>query len=157
MLSPGGATSRRFRRGCILRRCIVIADDDPGVVSLVALRLGLARFNVVQASDGEQALALVRKHQPMAVVLDVQMPRMSGLDVLGELKGDPLTSNLPVIMLTGERNNETVMQAMGCGADDYMVKPFDPDTLLERVNRLVRTSTMVWPAAQKKTAPVWEL
>jgi DNA-binding response OmpR family regulator len=140
-----------------LRRCIVIADDDPGILSLVALRLGLARFNVLQASNGEDALALVRKHQPMAVVLDVQMPRKSGLEVLSELKDDPATSNLPVIILTGERGNETVMQAMGSGADDYMVKPFDPDILLERVNRLVKASTMVWDASTSKTAPVWEL
>ena len=57
-----------------------------------------------------------------------------------------MTASLPVMMLTGERNAETVMQAMTGGADDYMVKPFDPDTLLERMSRLVKSSAMVWRA-----------
>jgi DNA-binding response OmpR family regulator len=98
----------------------------------------MARYNIVSANNGEDALALIAKYDPVAVVLDVQMPRKTGLDVLGAIKGDPRTSTLPVMMLTGERNPDTVLQAMGGGADDYMIKPFDPDTLLDRVNRLVR-------------------
>jgi DNA-binding response OmpR family regulator len=131
-------------------RCIVVADDDPTVVSLVKIRLGLAHYTVVTAEDSEQALAMVRTKDPIAVILDVQMPGGGGLSVLSKLKADPRTSALPVMMLTGERNAETVLQAMDAGADDYMVKPFLPDALAERVSRLVHK-------AGKAQAPVWEL
>jgi two-component system response regulator FlrC len=69
-------------------------------------------------------------------------------------------ANLPVMMLTGERNPETVMEAMTSGASDYMVKPFNPDILLERVSRLVKSSVMVWrqpPAALAPAGAIWEL
>ena len=132
-----------------MTRCIVVADDDPTVVSLVKMRLGMAHYTVVTAEDSETALALVRAKDPIAVILDVQMPGGGGLSVLSKLKADPKTSGLPVMMLTGERNAETVLQAMEAGADDYMVKPFHPDLLLERVSRLVSRA--------EKAAAVWEL
>jgi len=131
-----------------MKRCIVIADDDPTILKLVELRLGMARYNVVATSDAAQALAMVRAKEPVAVILDVRMPgggsQPGGLAALAQIKADPKLNKLPVMMLTGERNTDNVMQAMTGGADDYMVKPFDPDTLLERVARLVKSSTMVW-------------
>ena len=145
-----------------MERCIVIADDDPITISLVKLRLGMARYDVVGTTDAVAALALVRAKEPVAVILDVQMPgggsQPGGLAALAQIKADPRLNKLPVMMLTGERNTEIVMHAMTGGADDYMVKPFDPDTLLERVARLVKSSTMVWdyrPAAA--TAATWEI
>src|SRR5262245_61784803 len=114
-----------------MKRCIVIADDDPIIVDLVKLRLGMARFRVVSTRDAATAMEMVRTEQPVAVILDVQMPG-SGLAALAKIKADPETAKLPVMMLTGERNPQTVMTAMNSGADDYMVKPFNPDALLER-------------------------
>jgi DNA-binding response OmpR family regulator len=141
--------------GACLKRCIVIADDDPTIISLVSLRLGLARYNVIATNDAVAAVAMVRAKEPIAVILDVQMPGGGGLVALARIKGDPDLAKLPVMMLTGERNTDIVMQAMNGGADDYMVKPFDPDTLLERVSRLVKSSAMVW--GQPAGGPVWEL
>lgn len=138
-----------------MKRCIVIADDDPTIISLVKLRLGMARYNVVSAGDATAVLAMVRDREPVAVILDVQMPGGGGLSALATIKSDPRLSRLPVMMLTGERNPETVMQAMNGGASDYMVKPFNPDILLDRLSRLVKSSAMVWPSAAP--APVWEL
>ncbi len=142
-----------------MKRSIVIADDDPTIVSLVSLRLGLARFNVFGTGDAMAAVAMVHAREPVAVILDVQMPGGGGLSALRKIKADPQTKNLPVMMLTGERDTETVMAAMSGGANDYMVKPFDPDTLLERVSRLVKSSAMVWGAPQPASVPaaVWEL
>ena len=137
-----------------MNRCIVIADDDPIVVDLVKMRLGMARFHVVSTRDAATALEMVRTEQPVAVILDVQMPG-SGLAALAKIKADPETAGLPVLMLTGERNPETVMTAMNSGANDYLVKPFNPDALLERVSRLVKLSTMSWDKALP--APVWEI
>lgn len=137
-----------------MKRCIVIADDDPIIVDLVKLRLGMARFRVVSTRDAATAMEMVRTEQPVAVILDVQMPG-SGLAVLAKIKANPETAELPVLMLTGERNPETVMTAMNNGANDYMVKPFNPDALLERVSRLVKLSTMNWD--RSLPAPVWEV
>jgi DNA-binding response OmpR family regulator len=138
-----------------MKRRIVIADDDSTIVSLVALRLGLAKFEVLSASDGDSALALIRKSEPIAVILDMAMPGKTGIEVLDAIKSDPFTDKLPVMMLTGERDPDIVMRAVGAGASDYMIKPFDPDHLLERVTRLVRSSAMVWNHASP--APVWEI
>ncbi len=142
-----------------MQRCIVIADDDPTIISLVKLRLGMARFNVISTNDAVAALAMVRAQEPVAVILDVQMPGGGGLSALSKIKSDPRMANLPVMMLTGERNPETVVEAMTGGASDYMVKPFNPDVLLERVSRLVKSSAMVWGAVPAAVAPgtTWEL
>ncbi len=138
-----------------MHRCIVVADDDPTIISLVKLRLGLARFNVIATHDATAAIAMVHANEPAAVILDVRMPGGGGLSALSRIKSDPRLSNLPVMMLTGEREAETVIQAMSGGADDYMVKPFDPDILLERISRLVKSSAMVW--GKPAPAAVWEL
>ena len=141
-----------------MKRRIVIADDDPTIINLVSLRLGLARYDVLSASSGPEALDLIRKTEPVAVILDVRMPGGGGMAALDALRADPVTSNLPVMMLTGERNPGAVMSAMDAGASDYMVKPFHPDRLLERVTRMVKSSAMNWsrPVAAND-GPVWEL
>ena len=136
-----------------MKRRIVIADDDPLIISLVSLRLEMANYEVLAATNGKDALALIRKSRPLAAILDIDMPGKSGIEVLDAIKADPVTDKLPVLMLTGERDTDMVMRAMGAGAGDYMVKPFQPDRLLERMNRLVQSSAMTWAKAE----PVWEL
>ena len=133
-----------------MNRCIVVADDDPTIVSLVKLRLELAQYDVVGTNDAVAAVAMVRARTPAAVILDVQMPGGGGLSALAKIKADPQLSGLPVMMLTGERNAETVMLAMDGGAADYMVKPFLPDALVQRVSRLVDRNS-------KPPAATWEL
>ena len=130
---------------CLMKGCIVIADDDSTIVNLVRLRLGVARYDVLAARDAKEAVALARNCAPAAMILDVQMPGC-GLNALAEIKADPQLCSLPVMILTGERSAETVMQAMNRGADDYIVKPFHPDRLAERVSRLVSKakSTATW-------------
>ena len=120
--------------------CIVVADDDPTIINLVTLRLGMAHYEVVAAHDAVAALAMVRARRPDLVILDVQMPGGGGLSALSQIKTDPETSGVPVMMMTGERNAEKVLQAMEGGADDYLVKPFNPDVLLQRVSRLAGKS-----------------
>jgi DNA-binding response OmpR family regulator len=142
-----------------MRRRIVIADDDPIIISLVSLRLEMADYEVLPVKNGEDALTLIRHSEPVAAILDMRMPHKTGIAVLEAIKSDPKTGKLPVMMLTGERDTSMVMQAMGAGAGDYMVKPFQPDRLLERVNRLVRSSAMIWskPAQSGNIKSVWEL
>jgi DNA-binding response OmpR family regulator len=133
-----------------MNRCIVVADDDPNVVHLVKLRLGIAQYDVVGTNDAVAAIAMVRTRMPAAVILDVQMPGGGGLSALAKIKSDPRLNGMPVMMLTGERNTETVMLAMDGGADDYMVKPFHPDALAQRVSRLVDRSG-------RAAAATWEI
>lgn len=139
-----------------MKPCIVIADDDPTIVSLVSLRLGLARFDVLSAAGGNEALELIRRTAPIAAILDIRMADGDGLEALDAIKADPATSNLPVMMLSGERDSQTVMAAMGAGASDYMVKPFNPDRLLERVQRMVKSGAMA-RAKPEPTGSVWNL
>ena len=134
-----------------MQKCIVIADDDPNIIQLVKMRLSMAHYTVVATNDAVAAVAMVKSKDPVAVILDVQMPGGGGLSALSKIKADPKTSKLPVMMLTGERNAETVLQAMDAGADDYMVKPFLPDALLERVSRLVNK------AGKTHTPATWEI
>ena len=143
-----------------MKKRIVIADDDLTMRSLVSVRLGLAGFDVLSAENGADALTLIRSKQPCAVLLDVRMPG-GGLETLDVIRADPATRELPVMMLTGERDPSTVVSAMGSGANDYMIKPFHPDHLLERVTRMIEA-----PAQKRETAapvktapsrPVWEL
>ena len=82
------------------------------------------------------ALELIQRSEPHAAILDVGMPG-GGLAALDAIKSDPRISNLPVMMLTGERNPDMVMNAMGAGASDYMVKPFDPEKLISVIHRVV--------------------
>jgi DNA-binding response OmpR family regulator len=134
-----------------VQQCVVVADDDPTILELLKLRLGMADYQVIATTDAVAAMAMVRTKAPVAVILDVQMPGGGGFSALSKIKSDPKTSNLPVMMLTGERDAMTVMRAMDGGADDYMLKPFNPDTLLERISRLVHK-------AENAPAPaVWEL
>jgi DNA-binding response OmpR family regulator len=134
-----------------MQGCIVVADDDPAVLRAVKKRLGMAQYTVAAAEDSGKALVMIQSRDPVAVILDVQMPGGGGLSLLSKLKADPKTRNLPVMMLTGERNAETVLKAMDAGADDYMVKPFLPDALLERVSRLVQK------ASKAQSPATWEL
>jgi DNA-binding response OmpR family regulator len=130
---------------------IVIADDDPTITRLASLRLGVAGFDVFVANNGVEALAMIRAHLPAMAILDVRMPGQDGLGVLRALKTDSATCDLPVMMLTGERDDATVMGAVGAGAADYMIKPVHPDRLAERVSRIVA-------AGRSATSPsVWEV
>jgi len=114
----------------------VVADDDPIIVDLVKLRLDMAQYEVVTTDDAGAVPAMVRARRPVLVILDVRMPGGGGLSALSAIKTDPETCTIPVMMLTGERNPATVLLAMQSGADDYVVKPFHPDALLQRVSRL---------------------
>ena len=136
-----------------MRRRIVIADDDSTMINLISTRLSMALFDVIPAESGPEAVRLIRKSEPVAAILDVNMPGGTGLEALSILKADPIMSKLPVMMLSGERDPDTVMNAMSAGADDYMVKPFNPERFLERVNRLTQGSGVSWG----KASPVWEL
>jgi CheY-like chemotaxis protein len=116
---------------------ILRADDDPDILALLALRLEGAGFRVVQAADGEQALALARELQPSVAVLDVMMPRMVGLDVLKALRADPSTRNIRVVLVSARAQQSDIESGLAAGADAYLAKPFQASDLIGLVQGLL--------------------
>ena len=90
------------------------------------------------ATNGRQALESAKALKPSAIVLDVNMPYIDGFEVLSTLRNDPETANIPVMMLTSVQQEADIVRGFGLGADDYVVKPFNPMELLARIKRLVR-------------------
>jgi DNA-binding response OmpR family regulator len=116
---------------------VLIADDDDDIRSLVAFRLERAGYDVVAARDGEEALRLARERCPDLAVLDVMMPKLTGLDVTRSLRADDATSDMPVILLTARVQEADVALGYEAGADDYIRKPFSPQELRARVGAIL--------------------
>ena len=112
---------------------ILLVEDDPDIRELVAYKLTRGGFEVVEAADGLVALQAARTRPPDAVVLDMGLPRLSGIDVCRELRAAPATAVVPIIMLTGAVRLQELEQAYAAGASDYLVKPFSPRELQRRV------------------------
>ncbi len=112
---------------------VLVVDDDPLVTGLVKINLELEGFEVEEAWGGEEALQLIEERAPDLVLLDVMMPELDGWDVLGMLRSDPATRDLPVVLLTAKVQERDVAKGWQMGADGYITKPFNP---LEMVDRL---------------------
>ncbi len=117
---------------------ILIADDDPDLRDILRSVLEPAGFSVAEASDGQIALENIRAKTPDLVILDYMMPNMTGPQVCEQLKQDTMLRHLPVIMLTGKSEVQDKVQGITAGADDYVIKPFDPAELLARVRMVLR-------------------
>jgi len=118
-------------------RTVLVADDDEDILQLVSFRLERAGYTVVTAADGQQALAAARQHQPDLAVLDVMMPGLNGYEVTRQLRADPATAAIPVILLTARVQEADVSRGFEAGADDYLRKPFSPQELRSRVQAIL--------------------
>jgi DNA-binding response OmpR family regulator len=112
---------------------ILVADDDPDILSLVTLRLERSGYEVVGAGDGEQALAAAMARPPDLALLDVMMPKLDGYQVTAQLRGNDATRHLPVILLTARVQEDDIARGVEAGADDYVKKPFSTHELRDRV------------------------
>jgi two-component system phosphate regulon response regulator PhoB len=115
-------------------RTLLIADDEDGIRSLVRMTLQRKQYEILEASDGEEALALARKHHPELVLLDVMMPGLTGFEVCRALKDDPATADATVVMLSAKAQDSDRAQGIAAGADDYFTKPFSPIALLRKID-----------------------
>lgn len=122
------------------RELILVADDDEDIVRFVEVNLRLEGFEVATAHDGEQALQGAYDLMPDLMLLDVMMPRIDGFEVCQRLRSDPRTKNMSVIMLTAKSLSADKVVGLTAGADDYMIKPFDPVELVARVKSALRRS-----------------
>lgn len=117
---------------------ILIADDDPLLRALLVHRLAGEGYQVTTVENGSEALAAITEQRPDLVVLDALMPVMDGFEVLRRLKAGGC-SDVPVIMLTALKREQDIVGALQLGAADYLVKPFIPDELGQRVKRLLES------------------
>ncbi|MCF7765901.1 MAG: response regulator [Verrucomicrobia bacterium] len=116
---------------------ILCVDDSRTVRMLIARAFAPFDCQIIEAGNGEEALRIVGETPPDLLVLDVTMPVMDGLTMLRELRGNPQSQSIPVIMLTAESGRESVVEASNLGVSDYLSKPFQAEKLLEKVNRIV--------------------
>jgi DNA-binding response OmpR family regulator len=116
---------------------ILAADDDPDIRELVAFRLERSGYTVLQAADGEEALALALEHTPDLAVLDVMMPKIDGFELVRRLRAEDATKRMPIIMLTARAQDSDVEEGFDAGADDYLRKPFSPQELRARVQAIL--------------------
>ena len=122
----------------MLAGTVLVADDDADIVRFVEVNLRLEGFQVVTARDGQEALTKALDLQPDVVLLDVLMPRIDGYTVCARLRADDRGAAIPVILLTANFIAVDQEVARRAGADDFVVKPFDPYELMTRVKELAR-------------------
>ncbi len=117
---------------------VLVADDDPDILTVVKINFELDGFEVETAVDGEDALQKATSNPPNAIVLDIMMPRMDGLTALHRLRSQATTANIPIILLTARGLPEDRVRGLELGADDYITKPFDITELAARVRAVLR-------------------
>lgn len=128
-MEPEGAQSTAL----VKLPVVLCVDDDEGIQRVIEVLLQKNGYSVVNAPNGHEALKLLRKLVPACLILDVQMPGMSGYDICQVVKRDPRLERVPVIFLTGQGSPRDYKEGMESGAMIYMVKPFHPQKLLQAV------------------------
>ena len=132
---------------------VLVTDDDPDLRDIVRSILEPQGFQVVEAADGQAALESIRSRRPDLLILDYTMPRRDGAEVCRALKQDLLLRHLPIIMLTGRGETQDKVTGIEAGADDYVVKPFEPQELLARVRMVLRRTAQELEANPLTTLP----
>jgi DNA-binding response OmpR family regulator len=120
---------------------VLVVDDEEGIRVLCRVNLELGGFEVLEAADGVEAMEKARAEHPDLVFLDLMMPRMDGWQVLEELKSEPSTANIPVVVLTARTSEEDQMRGWGEGILEYLAKPFNPQRLVEWAEQAMQPRT----------------
>lgn len=123
------------------KETILIVDDEADLLELIEYNLKREGYNVLKAENGAEGLRLARKHHPDLVLLDIMMPRMTGTDVLRAMKDEPELRGVPVIFLTARADEETEIEGLDIGADDFLPKPISTAKLVSRIRSVLRRST----------------
>ncbi|MBU1599273.1 response regulator transcription factor [bacterium] len=119
------------------KRKILIAEDEEEILNLISLHMNMAGYQVLSASDGQEALSIAQKEKPALVILDLMLPKMEGEEVCRILRVTPQTKDIPIIMLTARTEIKDRLKGFEVGADDYVTKPFSPRELVVRVKRVL--------------------
>lgn len=116
---------------------LLIAEDERDIRDLINFTLKYAGYEVVAASNGEEAVELALKELPDLILMDVRMPRMTGYEACERIKADPSTRDIPVVFLSAKGQDAEIQIGLKAGATEYLLKPFAPTELTERVARLL--------------------
>jgi DNA-binding response OmpR family regulator len=116
---------------------IVIAEDEPDIRELIAFTLRFAGYDVITGSNGEEGYELTKKELPDLAMFDVRMPKMTGYEACKKIKADPEIAHIPVIFLSAKGQENEIEQGLAAGAEEYLLKPFAPDQLTERVKAVL--------------------
>ncbi len=119
------------------RKTVLVVDDEPHILKLVAFALSKSGYAVLEAADAITGMELARRHGPDLVLMDVMMPVVSGLEAVQRLKEDPATANIPVVMLSARSQRCEQEAGMATGALRYICKPFTPKELVREVSEIV--------------------
>jgi pilus assembly protein CpaE len=127
---------------------LLIVDDDLDTLKLVGTTLERQNFEILAAKDGVQALQMAREHKPDLIILDVMMPNMDGYEVTRQLRADPETSGIPIILFTAKAQVGDKVEGLDAGADDYLTKPTHPAELVARVRAVLKRPKSSTPSAE---------
>ncbi|MDP1027837.1 response regulator transcription factor [Sphingomonas sp. KR1UV-12] len=136
---------------CPMPRTILVADDDPHIRQLLVFALGKAGLDTIEAEDGEAVLASVARATPDLIVLDINMPRMDGIEACRRLRA---TSDVPILFLSSRDDEIDRVLGIELGADDYVTKPFSPREVAARVMAILRRTAARPPAAAELAHPL---
>ena len=117
------------------RKTVLIADDEPSMRLLVTATIASDQITVLEAADGDQAWALIEEHHPELVLLDVQMPGQTGIELTRKIRSNPSLHNTRIVILTSKAQATDVASGLAAGADLYLTKPFSPISLLTYVEQ----------------------
>jgi DNA-binding response OmpR family regulator len=120
---------------------ILIAEDERDIRELIIFTLEFGGFQVLSATNGEEAVELARQHRPDLIILDVRMPKMTGYEACRLLKSQEETRSIPVVFLSTKGQEAEIRQGMEAGADAYILKPFAPDELIQQVRAILDRRT----------------
>ena len=116
---------------------ILIAEDEPDIRDLVAFTLRFAGYEVVAGNNGEEAVQMASREFPDLILLDVRMPRMTGYDACRAIKANPELKDIPVVFLSAKGQESEIQTGLDAGAEEYLLKPFAPDQLTDRVRAIL--------------------
>ena len=116
---------------------ILIAEDERDIRDLITFTLRFAGYDVVAASNGEEAVGLAKQEVPDLILMDVRMPRMTGYDACAAIKEDPALQDIPVIFLSAKGQESEIKAGLSAGATEYLLKPFAPDQLTARIQTIL--------------------
>jgi DNA-binding response OmpR family regulator len=116
---------------------VLVAEDEPDIRGLIVFSLQYAGYQVVEALNGDEAVRLAESEQPDLILLDVRMPRMNGYEACSVLKSQDSTRGIPIVFLSARGQETEIKQGLELGAEEYILKPFAPDELYERVGNIL--------------------
>lgn len=131
----------------MVRKKILVVDDDRNIVETVTLRLKKNGYQVINAFDGSQALTRAKKEKPDLILINIMMPQLNGILTTLKLKSNKDTKPIPVIIISGIKEREEQILARHVGAVDYIIKPFESEELLAKIDKALKNSRLKTPGS----------